>query len=94
MLRCRTTVYALLVGMNPDTLEFIVLVKCGLIGGCVKDIFKFIARRARIGVGLRAFEVSPSEVPDADRRRIAFTAYGKAEDEEMELAYSLVTRCL
>lgn len=61
---------ALLTSLDPNTLESITIVKCGITGACTEDILQFIARRREVGVGLKAFEVSQSEIVDADRRRI------------------------
>ena len=61
---------ALLTGLDPNTLESITIVKCGITGACTEDILQFIARRREVGVGLNTFEVSQSEIVDADRRRI------------------------
>jgi hypothetical protein len=69
---------ALLLALNPNTLESVEIVKAGLRATAMEDILRFIGRRVRIGSGLRAFEVSPSEIPDSDRRRIAVAVSGRS----------------
>jgi hypothetical protein len=68
---------AILLGLNPNTLESVEMVKCGITGAAVDDILRFISRRSVTGEGLRAFEVSPSEISDADRRKIAVAVSGR-----------------
>jgi hypothetical protein len=63
--------------LNPDTIESVEMVKCGLTKGAVNDILMFISRRTTVGVGLRAFDVSPTEIPDADRWRISIAVSGR-----------------
>lgn len=60
----------LLTALDPNTIESIAIIKCGLTGACTEDIVRFIRRRREVGVGLKSFEVSPVEIPEADRRRI------------------------
>jgi hypothetical protein len=69
---------ALLLNLNPNTLESIEIVQCHITVAAVNDILKFISRRTKVGIGLRAFEVSPSEIPDADRRRISIAVSGRS----------------
>jgi hypothetical protein len=72
-------VHALLLGLNPNKIESISIVRCGITGVSTDDILEFIARRTTLGVGLHSFEVSPSEIPDADRRKITAAVSGRSE---------------
>jgi hypothetical protein len=60
----------LLTGLNPNILEAIAIVECGITARSTDDILKFITRKDRIGAGLRVFDVSPNEISEANRNRI------------------------
>lgn len=60
----------LLNSLDPNKIEKVAILKCGITGACTEDIVRFIGKRRELGTGLQSFEVSTTEIPDADRRRI------------------------
>jgi hypothetical protein len=70
---------ALLHGLNPNVIEIMSIIKCGITGLSTDAIINFINRRTDPKVGIRVFQVSPSEVSDAHRRRIIASLTGIQE---------------
>jgi hypothetical protein len=81
---------AVLLGLNPNVLESVEVTKCRITDGAIEDILRFIERRIRIGTGLRAFEVSPSEISAPIRRQIEGAVSGRTpvDPDSQQLRYS------
>jgi hypothetical protein len=69
---------AILIGIDPNKIESISIVRCGITTVSTDPILDFIGRRLNMGIGLHSFEVSPSEMPDSDRQRITSAVSGRS----------------
>ena len=70
--------------LNPETIQHISVIACGLTGACTREILSFIYKKSRPDIGIRTFELSPSEFCNADLRRIARALGGEYDSNIRE----------
>lgn len=81
-------VRVLLNGLDPNSIRSISIIKCGITGACTDDIIQFIKRRMEQTIGIQSFEVSPTEISDADRRKIRSALTGVPESPPSPKRYA------
>ncbi|KAH0795369.1 eukaryotic initiation factor [Histomonas meleagridis] len=72
--------------LNPNKIERISFLKCGLTGAITQTVLQFINRKTSPEIGLQSFEVSPTEIPDADRRLIQQALNGNSRVQSIDLS--------